>query len=270
MIVVKIIGGLGNQLFQLAYALHLNKNEKKVFLDISSFKTYKLHGGYQLRNFNHSLPILKSSLIVKIFKLFFKTIKYEKLKFKNFNFIFLKYNNIYLDGYFQNENYFNESEKFIKDCLIKSKLNESDTFKKIKKKIISENTCSIHVRRGDYTNPKNIKIHGLLNLKYYEDAIEIIKKKGVQNFIVFSDDIDWCKKNLKFSKIDMIYSDSGLSQIEDLFLMSFCSSNIIANSSFSWWGAWLNQNPNKIVIAPKKWLVNDSSVDVIPKNWIKI
>lgn len=270
MIIVKIIGGLGNQLFQLATAIHLKKNGKKVILDISSFKTYKLHGGYQLDNFNHLIPNFKNSLFVKIFKIFFKSLKYEKLIYKNLNKTFLKSKYLYVDGYFQNEKYFMESKKHITDCLNKSILIENNTFKRIKEDIISNNRCSIHVRRGDYTNSKNIKIHGLLNMKYYRDAVEIIKSKGIQQFIVFSDDIDWCKKNLKIPKINIIYSDFGFNQIEDLFLMSFCSSNIIANSSFSWWGAWLNQKPKKIVIAPKKWLVNDSSVDVVPKNWIKI
>ncbi len=97
-----------------------------------------------------------------------------------------------------------------------------------------------------------------------------MKKNGINNFMVFSDDIEWCKKNIKHLECDICFSDFGFNQIQDLMLMTQCNSNIIANSSFSWWGAWLNQNSKKVVIAPKKWLVNDQNVDVVPNNWKRI
>ena len=104
--------------------------------------------------------------------------------------------------------------------------------------------------------------------EYYKNALDIIG--GYENLYVFSDDINWCKTNLKFK--NMVFVE-GNDDVEDLWLMSLCDHNIIANSSFSWWGAWLNINPNKKVISPKRWFgeqTNLSSDDIIPVSWTKI
>ena len=129
------------------------------------------------------------------------------------------------------------------------------------------NSVSLHVRRGDYLNLKNI---GVLDVDYYTKAVEYIRK-NVENptFYIFSDDLEWCKNSLGFLD-DFIFVDRTQTEIGDLKLMSFCRHNIIANSSFSWWSAWLNQNPKKIVIAPKGWLLNDpGSNKVILSDWVK-
>ena len=115
---------------------------------------------------------------------------------------------------------------------------------------------------------KNINV---LDVRYYKKAIEHIRKIVEKpTFFIFSDDLEWCKKSLGFLD-DCIYVDYTQTEIEDLKLMSFCRHNIIANSSFSWWGAWLNKNPNKTVIAPKGWLTNDpGSSNVILSDWVKL
>lgn len=150
---------------------------------------------------------------------------------------------------------------------------------KILEKITQTNSVSIHVRRGDYYNNESaFKIHGnITTKKYYENALEFIKEK-VKNpvFFVFSDEFEWVKKNLYFfsnyGEVHIIDWNKGFDSYIDLQLMSNCKHNIIANSSFSWWAAWLNKNKNKIVISPKKWVnnINENKIDIIPNNWIKI
>jgi len=133
--------------------------------------------------------------------------------------------------------------------------------------ILNKDTVSIHVRRGDYTNLQHI--HPLQSIEYYENAYNIIDDKSI-NVLVFSDDIEWCKNNIKFENITYI---EGETNIVDMYIMSLCTHNIIANSSFSWWGAWLNNNKNKKVIAPINWFGSQSNLytgDIIPKKWIII
>ena len=134
--------------------------------------------------------------------------------------------------------------------------------------IKNSNSVSLHVRRGDYLNLKNV---GVLDVDYYMKSVEYIRKNVEKPiFFVFSADLEWCKNSLGFLE-GCIYVDRTQTEIDDLKLMSFCQHNIIANSSFSWWGAWLNQNPKKTVIAPKSWLLNDpGSSNVILSDWVKL
>lgn len=139
--------------------------------------------------------------------------------------------------------------------------------------IKNSNSVSLHIRRGDYVAlSKSKKGHALCPISYYKKAIENIAQK-IHNprFFIFSDDIQWVKENLAI-KYNAEYIDFNRDYPErDIILMKHCKHNIIANSSFSWWGAWLNENPNKIVIAPKRWMNNlESSDDLIEPNWIKI
>ena len=133
--------------------------------------------------------------------------------------------------------------------------------------VLNQNTCSIHVRRGDYLNLS--EHHPLCDIEYYKDAMEHMPNDTV--YLVFSDDISWCKEN--FLGDNYIFIEDN-SDIFDLYLMSLCHNNIIANSSYSWWGAWLNNNKNKIVVSPKMWFgpakVGLDTKDVHCKNWIKI
>lgn len=145
-------------------------------------------------------------------------------------------------------------------------------------KIISDeirktNSVSLHIRRGDYITSKiTNKFHGTCCLGYYKKAMKLINKK-VKNpkYFVFSDDIYWVKKNLEIKNAFYVDDNVGDKSYIDMQLMSMCKHNIIANSSFSWWAAWLNNNPNKIVIAPKKWF-NDpgmDTTDLISEEWIR-
>ena len=180
--------------------------------------------------------------------------EYQDLKFTP--------NTVY-KGYFQSEKYFSHNKNLIVN-LFKNK----SIVKEIKLKYpdISNQSVSLHVRRGDYTNLQDL--HPLQTKEYYNKAI--LKIGTYKNIFIFSDDISWCKENLKYKNCIFVENNTD---VFDLIAMSLCNNNIISNSSFSWWGAWLNENPNKIVIAPKKWFGsgrNLSSKDIIPKNWIEI
>ena len=148
--------------------------------------------------------------------------------------------------------------------------------KELVNSINSKNSVSIHIRRGDYLSSGTIDTHGICNKDYYFNALSHLKNIGELNddtcFYIFSDDIPWCRENLSFGE-KMIFMDSFQEQPEmDIYLMSKCKSNIIANSSFSWWGAWLNESKNKTVIAPIQWFSSEvlSSKTIIPCDWIKI
>jgi hypothetical protein len=138
-----------------------------------------------------------------------------------------------------------------------------------------ESAVSIHVRRGDYVSDAGTnRFHGTCSVDYYHDAVDRISGFApASHFFVFSDGIDWAKENLRLRQpVTYVDFNDGEKNYEDLRLMSLCKHHIIANSSFSWWGAWLNPNPDKIVIAPKKWF-NDPSIntdDLIPNSWLRL
>lgn len=284
--IVKIIGGLGNQMFQYAYAKALEQSGYEVKIDITAFLTYKLHGGYQLDKYKIDLKpstidenkiLYKNNIFFKILKkLGIENAKIKQEKSLLFDSNFLKIgNNNYIEGYFQSEKYFkNIREVLLKQFIIKQET--SNYTKKIEKKIIvSKNSCALHVRRGDFVSSTNIHIHGVCDMGYYKKAMKYLEEKvGDMDYFIFSDDIDWVKENLDVQNAIYIESKEKRLPHEDIYLMSLCSHNIIANSSFSWWGAWLNQNKNKIVIAPKRWFVDEKmqkqSRDIVCESWIKI
>mgnify|MGYP001558595542 CR=1 FL=1 len=290
MIIVKLIGGLGNQMFQYAFGRHLAYiNNTELKLDIAGFTDYKLHN-YSLNNYNIQENIATPEDI-KYFKkyqrkpgrkwfLYNQLIanghKYVQERQFHFNPQMLKMKNeVYLDGYWQSEKYFKDVEVIIRDELsVKNKLNGKNL--EVSKKIDAVDSISIHIRRTDYvTDPVSNEYHGACNIEYYKKATNLIVDKiKAPYFFIFSDDREWAKENLKLS-YPTYYVDHNDAQknYEDLRLMSMCKHNIIANSSFSWWGAWLNQNKNKIVTGPKIWFRNAPKADtkdIFPEEWIKI
>jgi len=286
MIIIKINGGLGNQMFQYAYAKAMEQKGYDVKIDITAFERYKLHGGYQLDKFNIDLEIVDKHKLVDLSILGFVSQIRNRLKIKNKNCLveesllfdknfLLPTDKKYIEGYFQSEKYF----LGIKDLLQKQfslNNNQLNSYtQEIKNQIKnSENSCSLHIRRGDYLNNKNLSVHGTCDLEYYKRSIKLMNSKiKTINYFIFSDDIEWCKDNLKMENTLFIENKNSLPH-EDIYLMTLCQNNIIANSSFSWWGAWLNQNDDKIVIAPKRWFADDElykqSGDIVCDKWIKI
>jgi len=279
MIIVKLKGGLGNQMFQYAAARSLSKS-RKVYLDFSFLLQNNITtDSFTARQFELGIfKKLKSRIASKYFirlihskRKVFKIISphYEVVRDKNiFNVINTNLPNLYLDGYFQNPLIFQD----IRNILIHEFTFPELTVlaKEIDLKIsATTNPVAIHIRRGDYTKAEIQSYHGILPISYYRQSIELIKCK-VENpiFYIFSDDPEWCEDNLDFTEAKHIISGSTQAW-EDLYLISRCKHQIIANSSFSWWGAWLNTNLEKIVIAPKKWF-NNIEINIIPKEWISL
>lgn len=287
MIIVRLIGGLGNQMFQYALGRHLAlKNDANLKLDISDFKNYKLRN-YELNPFNISADIISklemmciekfnNTFLSKLIGMDYTLVKQKTSgKQKNLYYdesILKRRGNIYLVGSWQCEEYF----KAIRDILVKDfgiKHEPDKRNKSMLEKIENSNSVCIHVRRGDYiSDKKTSKVHGTCSLEYYHNAVKIIEKK-VRNpeFFVFSDDSQWIKANLKLRHpITYVNINNPEKGYEDLRLMSNCKHFIIANSSFSWWGAWLSNNPDKIICAPKKWFVSVDEGDIVPKSWIRV
>tara|TARA_R110000851_G_scaffold116894_4_gene243370 strand:- start:5281 stop:6009 length:729 start_codon:yes stop_codon:yes gene_type:complete len=233
-------GWLGNQMFQYACvkALSLRVGVNCYFPE----KEPNLHSIFNLSSEKSFKP---ESI---------GTVLYREPKF-TFSQIPTHIPDLILEGYFQSEKYFKDLEEDIR---------EEFTFKKTPVRDIPKNTCSIHVRRGDYVKLENH--HPLCSLDYYTKAMSLIPS---DKYMIFSDDNDWCRENFKQEKVEIV---SGNTADEDLQLMSLCDNHIIANSSFSWWGAWLSDGRGKVV-APKQWFGAkgpDSSKDLIPNEWVTV
>lgn len=178
---------------------------------------------------------------------------------------------LYLGGW-HSEKYYREIEKEIKETFRfrEDKINEGT--KQIKAMIESKNSVSLHIRRGDFLSEANKDIYGnVCTLDYYNRAIQKIKEQiPSPYFFVFSNDIEWTKENLLLDNVYFVNCNTGNDSWQDMYLMSCCKHNITANSTFSWWGAWLNSNPNKLVICPQTIKKNVDSPDFYPASWSKI
>jgi hypothetical protein len=281
MVVVRIWEGLGNQLFQYAYARALSLRTKdRVYLDISEYEmSPKPVRKYELCHFKIKQPVINCGRIFPfVNKDSFYTknnqylryfpaglIKEEDCYFKR-DFCELK-GLLYLKGWFQSEKYFKEFESHIREEIYPR--NKIKITRGLRKILNSDNTVSVHIRRGDFG-----KDHNILPIEYYENSKRVILER-VDNpyFIIFSDDILWVKENMNFG-LNCFYMDKEYSykDYEELMIMSRCKHNIIANSTFSWWGAWLNPSKDKIVIAPKKWFLYNpkKDFDIVPNDWIRV
>lgn len=291
MITIRIFGGLGNQLFQYAFGRLLAFRKKTdLHLDYYDQITRKDCDGVNLTKITDvfNLPVRLSvgkmrKNLVERFGLSAADQLFTKIYLKTRCVISENTNgychkeintnkNIYLIGYWQSEDYFADIKELIKKEY-KFKIEKHASNLEIYKNIVSQNSVGIHIRGKDYlVNP----IYGRCDVSYYLNAIELIQKTNpdLQVFI-FTDDLDYVNQNfqplLKFSEIVNVQTKFTQDTLE-LLLMSKCRHNIICNSSFSWWGAWLNNNPDKIIIAPKKWYTDPyySSEKLIPAGWHKI
>lgn len=287
--IVNIIGGIGNQMFQYAFALTLKEINpgEDIKLDISHFKGYSLHNGFEIeRNFGSLLPYASSSDLrkltyyapnYKISRILRKLLGYRKTEFKEprlFTFwedALERKGNCYFEGSWQNEKYFKKYEKIIhKAFSFKQPLGEKN--ENLANQIYNTKSVSIHVRRGDYlTDPT---YQGICDLPYYRNAIAYITAQ-VENphFFIFSNDVQWCEDNIAplCSHFTIINWNGGNKSWADMQLMSLCRHNIIAHSSFSWWGAWLNKHNDKIVVSPKGWF-NRADITDSPQlpDWVLI
>jgi hypothetical protein len=187
---------------------------------------------------------------------------------------FKKNKNIYFNGYFQSEKYFIKRREDLLKIFKFPKLDDKN--EGIKTKISNhQNSVSIHIRRGDYLKDEIKKYHGILDEDYYNSAIKIIQEKYKDaQFFVFSDDENFVKKKYNHLENFNIIEGNTENSWKDMALMTYCKHHVIANSSFSWWGAWLSSAENSLKIAPKNWFNPQFAMfdinDFIPKNWIKL
>lgn len=274
MIYVNLKGGLGNQMFQYACgrALSLRANEplaltrseyagdtKRTF----SVAHFVIHGSIIPPDGVPRIQKLRALLEQKILRRFYVAFDPSILTRKGA---------VYLDGYFQSEKYFSDyTDRIREDFTVVTELS-SDANVVAKALQRDSKAVALHVRRGDYVS--NTEFGNIADTAYYARAIAAMRERIPDpHFYVFSDDIMWCKQNLPLSGGAVFVSKPDMHDYEELTLMSMCKHNIIANSSFSWWGAWLNRNPEKVVIAPATWsnLHDDTWYrDIIPDSWIRV
>lgn len=289
MIISKIQGGLGNQMFQYAMGkTYAEKSRTDLYLDLS-FYNQPISKGVTPRKFE-----------LDIFDLNYQVAGTQDLaKFENFSYwyrikrklglpvpiyyregnnsdILEGKNDIYLDGYWQSELFFKDFSDVIRNGFhFRSSLNEQS--RNITSNIKSTKTSvAIHLRRGDYVLSAIANAHhGVCDIDYYRRGIEHLNASVDEPYyFVFSDDVEWAKSNFLplFRNMEIVQGNQGEDSWQDMHLMSLCKHNIIANSSFSWWAAWLNANPNKIVVAPGKWFataeLNNDVHQRIPADWI--
>ncbi|WP_247236066.1 alpha-1,2-fucosyltransferase [Telluribacter sp. SYSU D00476] len=294
MITIKLKGGLGNQLFQYATARALAvKHQTRVAFDLSFLLKREADAPHTFREYELAaltIPPVEPSLIEKLAfglmdiparKLLQRIVR-RVIAGKVYNEKSFSYDpaiesrtaaRTYLNGYFPSERYFKSIEPLLRTELRFIGQPDASVVHRIR------NSCSVsmHVRRGDYlTNPSARQYHGLCSPDYYRRAVAYLASKRPDiHIFVFSDDLPWARQHISFPHpIDFVEGNLGANSYLDMQLMSMCQHHIIANSSFSWWGAWLNPSPDKIVIAPKRWFADETAQsqtqDIVPDSWIRL
>lgn len=299
--IVNIIGGLGNQMFQYAFAIALKRQhpDEEVKIDTILYRAPLIkkikgnnfyHNGYEIQSvFPYALlpqasflDLIRVSYYIPnyiLYKAARKVLPYRKSEFIQtykdayiFDPSILNSNASYFEGYWMSPSYFD----FCRDEMLKvfcfSEFDTEDN-QKLASLLASDNSVTIHIRRGDYVGAESFK--DICTLSYYRNAIaEARKQIETPVFFVFSNDQEWCKENLKdeFGDSDVYYvaNNKGQESYRDMQLMSLARCNILSNSSFSWWGAYLNQRDNHVVLCPKKWVNNLECEDLLLNEWIKI
>jgi|SRR3989338_338744 len=282
MIIVALTLGLGNNLFQYSVArrLSLERNTELLF-DVSGQNRDRQQFILSyISRFNMAGTVATKKQIMKIKIL--NRLNFINTDYKNSVFYEDAYEfnpsvinapkNAYLSGYWQSEKYFDTIKDTIRlDVTLKEPAD--GRYREILDKIKSSDSVAVHIRRGDYMWDKNLRIFATCTPDYYLRAETLIADKiSSPAFYIFSDDIEWVKKNIPFNHPAVFVTDGNLTDCQELMLMRECKHDIIANSTFSWWGAWLNGNPDKIVIAPQKWFTDPgmNAGGLIPSEWIKI
>lgn len=282
-IVVHLQGGIGNQLFQFSFGEYLKINYGlQVIYDISTFDILGPERDFQIDLIRDRIPVFETNKYFfsrhrKFMKRGMRLLFRLKPGVRYYNDLFsekivssTKWNLIYFDGYWQNKMYAewlikNDQNFFVPLNQFPEELNKYLEF-------IKHNTVtSIHIRRGDYLLSSNKNTIGVCSLNYYNKAADyILSKDPDTKFLVFSDDIDWVKKNLKLHSSCVYVEEHDIKSIWYIFLMSKCKNNIMSNSTFSWWGNFLNSNSNKITVAPLHWMRKGKNPDIYADNWFLI
>ncbi len=292
MIVVRLIGGLGNQMFQYACGRALAERlGTNLYFDLSAFRTYRLYR-YGLDGFLGEIaraPWYLSTCArlffgagrlhispIQLFKLLELQLVQEggDLRYQPQQLVFQ--GSGYLDGYWQCARYFEDFETRIREDFRLTSIHSDALRSKQKLHAVNEGvTASIHIRRGDYVTDQGANsMHGTLGVHYYESSIAHLTAQigGDFKLLVFSDDVAWVQKSIHF-QLDTTFVEANIRNPQiDMHLMASCDHHIIANSTFSWWGAWLNPSRTKTVIAPARWFKSDALMgdDICPVEWVRL
>jgi hypothetical protein len=303
-IIVRLVGGLGNQMFQYAAGRRLSiLHNTDLKLDTNQFQYYEGRS-YSLQPFRiqghlatpneiaavrgrdkrrWSRLAFEASQVLKPY--YRRSVFREKSLYQYDSKILKTQPDVYLEGYFQAQQYFAAIEDVIRSEFTIEVAQDAQS-RDLAEQIAATRSVSVHVRRGDYVSVPHIqRIHNVCGLSYYRKCIGLMATQLADpHFFVFSDDPDWVRANLDAGHLRLDFSATVVSHngrkraYEDLRLMSACKHNIIANSSFSWWGAWLNPDPNKIVMAPARWVKPSpddsrpptSGCQIVPDSWTQI
>jgi len=274
-VIVRLNGGLANTIFQAAFGLSLEnkKNEAVQFHRLNLGPGY--HRAYGLGAFRGPFRLTEDNLNISAYN------HYQEASFGFDPAAQLQPKGTYFSGCFQTEKYFNE--EIVRDAFqLKNPL--SETSLRMLDRVKSHTSCSVHVRRTDYTVASTAAYHGLMGMDYYNAAIQYIKQRtSTIRFFVFSDEPDWCRTAFvgrEFTIVDHNKPGNGNDgpggEHEDLSLMSACTHGIMPNSSFSWWGNWLATDKNRMVVAPKHWFnptgpaKDFNTKDIVPERWIRL
>lgn len=290
MVIVKLQGGLGNQLFQYAAGRAVaHRNDVPLKLDIGWFES-NLQRKFRLDRFNISATIATHEEVAKsaglapartrqkVWGRLHRRLPYRwrsVIREPHYQFepkSLLANGNSHLIGYWQSEKYFTDIEDILREELTLKAAPDSDNEAALSR-IHQTESVSLHVRRQDYVSNPN-QTHALCSPAYYHAATEKLTQEVRQpHFFVFSDDMEWARQRIRLEcPVSYVTHNGGNREYEDLRLMSSCKHHIMANSTFSWWGAWLNPNAQKTVVAPRRWF-NDprrDTRDLLPDAWIRV
>jgi hypothetical protein len=290
MIITNVIGGLGNQMFQYAAGLALSiERNTSLVMATDMFDTYSLHQGFELeRVFGIETPkatteMLKNSIGWRasptVRHLLAKVASLKPLRGRHFlaeapnmlaSSFFSTPAETYLHGYWQSDRFFGRHADRIRQAFTFSKNIDSQTADMLAQ-IAAGPSASIHIRRGDYLSEKNASLYSQCDAEYFLTGMRILAENfSSLKFYVFSDDPVWAADFLADKKYSfkIVSHNKGVTSYNDMRLMGACDNHIISNSTFSWWGAWLNPKINKFIIAPKNWMTGLPSSQIVPLGWM--
>lgn len=286
MVIVEVTGGLGNQMFQYALYRQLQCMGKNVKLDLSFYNTKQTLRRFELDVFRVSYEVAAKGEICRLrgytadasrpekiltTKIYRKPNVYIENLDEGFQPVVFEPDDVYLSGYWQNEKYFQSiREQILQDFCFPLECTKQNS--ELLRQIQSRNSVSVHVRRGDYLESANSRLYsGICTMDYYRNAVAYMKEHlRDPYFYIFTDDPEWAKGEFNGEDMLVVEHMSGEPDYTDMFLMSKCKAHIIANSTFSWWGAWLDARKDKMVISPSKWLNNHQVNNAVCDWFIKM
>ena len=275
---IKMTGGLGNQMFIYALYLRMKHHHPKTHIDLSDMQHYHVHHGYEM---NHVFRLPQTELcmpqwVKKTMEiLFFRVIleRHEHGSLRHYDGS-VYWPLVYYKGFYQNLAYLEGYEEEIRRTFTFDLSKASSRSLAWADRISADpQSVSLHVRRGDYLQPEHYKSIGCVcQLPYYVRAVAKMNDCVEQpHYYVFTDDMQWVNENLPIKDATYIDWNRSKDSWQDMMLMSRCHHHIICNSTFSWWGAWLNAGKETIVVCPDHWYADDKgNIPLYPSNWIRV